>query len=349
MTKPEANIYIIAKEAGVSTATVSRVINRSGRVSEQTAKRVLDAVSKYNYVPNCTARSLSTSTSTTVGVIVPDIGNPFFSQLIDGITKVADESGLQVFLSNTSEDPVREHQVLRSMREQRLCGLIITPVSEKDTETLELLNAFSHRGIPVILLDREIEGGSFDSVVTADEQGSYEAVSRLIQLGHRRIAIITGPPLSRPGRERFNGYCRAMREAGIPLEEQYMLPGDFRTEKAYRQTLELFRLVNPPTAVFSSNNMTTYGCLRALQQLGLAVGKQIAFTGFDDIEPLDWLNFRLSVVSRDVPQMGREAMSLLRKRLDSGGAESGKRVILPTRLILRGSEQIDVPAGIPAV
>ena len=132
MGKQEANIYEIAREAGVSIATVSRVINHSNAVSEKSYRRVMDAVRKFNYVPNSTARSLSTSTSTSIGVVIPDINNPFFSLLLEGITRVADERGYHVLLFNTAENTDREHQVLQTMREHRLRGIIITPVSEQD-------------------------------------------------------------------------------------------------------------------------------------------------------------------------------------------------------------------------
>ena len=198
MGKQEANIYEIAREAGVSIATVSRVINHSNAVSEKSYRRVMDAVRKFNYVPNSTARSLSTSTSTSIGVVIPDINNPFFSLLLEGITRVADERGYHVLLFNTAENTDREHQVLQTMREHRLRGIIITPVSEQDPDTMKRLHNFETLGIPVVLLDREVDSQFFDRVVTDDERGVYAAVSELIRVGHRRIAIITGPEASRP-------------------------------------------------------------------------------------------------------------------------------------------------------
>ena len=173
MGKQEANIYEIAREAGVSIATVSRVINHSNAVSEKSYRRVMDAVRKFNYVPNSTARSLSTSTSTSIGVVIPDINNPFFSLLLEGITRVADERGYHVLLFNTAENTDREHQVLQTMREHRLRGIIITPVSEQDPDTMKRLHNFETLGIPVVLLDREVDSQFFDRVVTDDERGVY--------------------------------------------------------------------------------------------------------------------------------------------------------------------------------
>lgn len=339
MGKQEANIYEIAREAGVSIATVSRVINHSNAVSEKSYRRVMDAVHKFNYVPNSTARSLSTSTSTSIGVVIPDINNPFFSLLLEGITRVADERGYHVLLFNTAENTDREHQVLQTMREHRLRGIIITPVSEQDPDTMKRLHNFETLGIPVVLLDREVDSQFFDRVVTDDERGVYAAVSELIRVGHRRIAIITGPEASRPGRERLRGYYRALREHGLPVTPAYIRKGDFMVDCAYEQTLALCAMQEPPTAVFSSNNMTTYGCLKAFNELGLRVGTDIALVGFDDIDALRWLDYNISVVSRDVPEMGKQAMRLLLQRFESErGERAGARECLPTELLLRGSE-----------
>ncbi len=343
MMKQEANIYEIAKEAGVSIATVSRVMNHSGAVSEKSKQRVLEAVEKLNYVPNIVARSLSTSTSTTIGVVIPDINNPFFSKLLQGITTTADEMGLSVFLFGTEENSEREHKLLDSMREHRLRGIIITPVLAKDNETLKRLQEFERRGISVVLLDRELDGSTFDSVVSDDDEGVYQAVSELIRVGHQKIAIITGPETSRPGSERYKGYCRALKDHGIPLRSEYVRDGDFMVDCAYEQMIALWELEDPPTAVFSSNNMTTYGCLKAFRKLGIKTGRDIALVGFDDIEELDWLGYRISVVSRDCPEMGVQAMRLLAQRIESQEhPEPGTKVCLPTELILRGSEQTTV-------
>ena len=346
MSKQEANIYEIAREAGVSIATVSRVMNHSTTVSEKNTRRVLEAVKKLNYVPNIAARSLSTSTSTSVGVVIPDINNPFFSQLLQGITLAADEMGLNIFLFGTNESSEREHKVLDSMREHRLRGIIITPVSAQDNETLQRLHNFEALGIPVVLLDREVDSSAFDRVVTADEEGVFLAINELIRIGHRKIAIITGPEASRPVRERLRGYCRALKGNGLPLREDYIRKGDFMVACAYEQTLELCKLPDPPTAIFASNNMTTYGCLKAFGELGLQLGEDIALIGFDDIEELNWLNYNVSVVSRDVPEMGEQAMRHLMRRFETEERpEQGTRTCLSTELILRGSERMPLFAA----
>lgn len=340
MQKHDVNIYAIAEEAGVSIATVSRVINNSASVSEKSKKRVLAAIEKLNYVPNSAARSLSTSTSSLVGVVIPDINNPFFSLVLQGLTKAADERGLNIFLFNTDENSDREHQVLQSLREHRLLGIIITPVSGTDTETERRLREFEELGIPSVLLDRELQGAEFDQVVADDRQGSYLAVSELIRQGHKKIAIISGPESSRPGYERLTGYKMAMEENNLPLRNEYIRMGDFRADCAYAEALSLCQMDEPPTAIFTSNNMTTYGCLKAFGKLGLEAGRDMALFGFDEIEALTWLNYKISAVDRDVREMGEQAMRLLMDRIERGQKPDEYRTIcLPTKLILRGSER----------
>lgn len=339
MKKQEANIYEIAKEAGVSIATVSRVMNHSQSVSDKNRQRVLEAVEKLNYVPNSAARSLSTATSTSIGVVIPDINNPFFSQILRGITVAADEMGLTIFLFNTDESSEREHKVLESMREHRLRGIIITPVSSRDTQTPELLRDFEQRGLSVVLLDRELEDGDFDSVVTDDDDGTYQAICELYRIGHRKIGIITGPMTSRPGYERLRGYYRALKDCGLPLRQDYIRNGDFMVDCACEQMRALCTMPDPPTAVFSSNNMTTFGCLKALGELQLKAGEDIALVGFDEIESLHWLGYEITSIRRDVPKMGEQAMRCLMRRLeDADMPEHGTQTCLPSELVLRGSE-----------
>ena len=193
----------------------------------------------------------------------------------------------------------------------------------------------------------DVDGVMTDGGITVTPEGEFlrtfyakdgYALSLALKKGYR-IAIITGPEASRPGRERLRGYYRALREHGLPVTPAYIRKGDFMVDCAYEQTLALCAMQEPPTAVFSSNNMTTYGCLKAFNELGLRVGADIALVGFDDIDALCWLDYNISVVSRDVPEMGKQAMRLLLQRFESErGERAGARECLPTELLLRGSE-----------
>ena len=344
MKRQETNIYSIAKEAGVSIATVSRVINQSASVSEKSRQKVLNAIKKYDYVPNMAARNLSTSTSRSIGVVIPDMRNQFFMQLLQGITLAADQIGYNIILFNSGEDVDREHKVLDSMRELRLRGIIITPVSYSNWETIQKLKDFESFGIPVVLLDREIIDNEFDRVVSSDEEGSFQAVTELIRLGHRKIALVSGPESVNTSYRRLCGYYRAMRTAGIPIRDEYIRKGDFTVGTAYLEVMALCRLPDPPTAIFSFNNNTTSGCLRALGDMHWKVGRDISIIGFDDIEELSWLHCDISVVSRDVARMGRCAMERLAERVDTRSENRESFVTsVDTELILRGSEKLENP------
>lgn len=335
------NIKELAKEIGVSSATISRVINNSGYVSEETRERVMLAVKKYDYVPNAIARSLSTKDSRSVGVIIADIENEFFSSMISGISQVADENGYNIHLMNTNEDRKKEHYFLEAVKMQQLAGVIITPVSENDNVTQKKLLKMQASGVPVILVDRDIMGSPFDGVFVDNLAGAYHGVEALVHAGHARIAIITGPETSKPGRERLKGYLNALVDAGLEVRPEYIISGDFKTEKAYQCTRHLLELQEPPTAIFASNNMTTIGCLKYFTEHKLKPGRDISLMGFDDIEILKLIEYKVSVVARDAKQQGIEAMNLMLGKLQDKELQKEQiRLNIPYQVILRGTEKI---------
>lgn len=337
----------IAEKAGVSSATVSRVINGKGHVKESTRELILDIIRQNEYVPSEIARGLSKSDSNNIGVFVSDIENAFFYKAVRGIIEKADLYGYNVFLFDTDEDVEKEHRYLQTVMGLRIKGLIISPVFESDDETRIRLQRMQERGIPVVLLDRDINGLELDGVFSEDEEGAYQAVQALIGAGHRDIAIITGPDYTRPGRMRTAGYLRAMRENGLPIPENYICTGDFRIDQSYECANALMELPNPPTAIFSTNNLTTIGCLKCLAKRKLVVGRDISVIGFDNIDNLSSVGISLSTVNRSFTDMGRQAMELLRQRLQETDSDepraSQTRIYQKPMLQLCGSERIEKP------
>lgn len=333
------NISDIAQKAGVSTATVSRVINNSKRVKPATREKVLKIIEENGFVPNAIARSLSVQSSSNIGVVFPDIENPFFSGAFYGITKVAEQNNYNVFFFNSDETVAKEQEFLRMVMSQNLAGVIITPIDHFAAVTRELLEDLEKKGIPVVLLDRDIRGGTFSTVLAENEKGAYLAASQLIQEGHHKIAIIEGSPSNRPVYERSRGYRKAMDDHEIPIRGEYMVRADQRSTPAYKMTRQLMSLPEPPTAIFTCNNMMTLGCLRYLTEHGLMIGRDISLIGFDDIEVLKVIDFKLSVVHRSESEMGRIAMRMLIDRLKDPNGER-ETEILPVELILRGSEKL---------
>ncbi|MEG1458301.1 MAG: LacI family DNA-binding transcriptional regulator [Acetivibrio sp.] len=335
------NIKELAKTIGVSSATVSRVMNNSGYVRDETRKKVLQAVEEYQFVPSAIARSLSTRDTLSVGVLIPDIENEYFSSVISGISEIAEQNGYNIHFMGSNENKQIEQDFLNMVESQRLNGIIITPVSEMDERTKNKLLHIQKSGIPVVLVDRDIKGEVFEGVFVDNLAGSCEGVNALIKAGHERIAIITGPETSRPGRDRFKGYKKALSEAGIELNPEYVVSGDFKIEKAYECTEQLLNLKEPPTAIFSSNNLTSLGCLKYFTEHKIKIGKQISMIGFDDIETLKIIDYKLSVIARDAKQQGRAAMNLLLERLkDKTVPESPVRQNVPYQIVLRGSEKL---------
>lgn len=338
------NIKSIAKLSGVSTTTVSRVLNDSPYVSDKTRKKVLKVIEENDYIPNNIARNLHRQFSNKIGVIVADITNEFFSSAINGISKVMDENGFQVLFYNTDEDLKKESKALYSIFEERLSGLIISPVSSRDKNTLEELKKLTvNMNTPVVLLDRNIEGIDLDAVFVDNGYGSKRAVNTLIKEGHKDIAIITGPITSTPGNYRYRGYIDALKENDIPIKKEYIVSGDFKISMAYEKTKQLMNLDNPPTAIFLSNNMTSLGALKYLKEKGYKIGEDISIIGFDEINPFKAIDYLFSYVGRDAEKQGEIAAEVLLDRIDKknkGVEYEAQRIVLDCYLSLNGSEKI---------
>lgn len=334
----EITIKDIAKHAGVSPATVSRVMNNTANVSETTKKNVLAAVQKYNYSPNIFAKSLSRNESNTIGVVVPDITNPFFGEVIKGIVELVDKNNLIMILCDTGEDPKKEEDHLINLKSQRLKGLIITPTSDSNEFNSHYLSLLEDMGIPIILIDRDVKHSNFDGVFIDNVKGSFDATMKLIENGHKRIALISGPEDSKPGRDRKKGYIKALEISNIDIDEKIILKGDFKLDSGYSHTKAILNMKDRPSAIFCSNNMMTLGCIKALNEYNISVAKDISLIGFDDIEILNILDINITTVKRPTVEMGRIAMELLLERLANKDKDNLKRVILQAELILRGSE-----------
>lgn len=334
----EITIKDIAKHAGVSPATVSRVMNNTANVSEATKKKVLAAVEKYNYSPNIFAKALSRNESNTIGVVVPDITNPFFGEVIKGIVELVDKNNLIMILCDTGEDSKKEEKHLINLKSQRLKGLIITPTSDSNEFNSHYLSLLEDMGIPIILVDRDVKNSNFDGVFIDNVKASFDATMKLIENGHRRIALISGPEDSKPGRDRKKGYVKALKVSNIALDENIILRGDFKLESGYMHTKAILNMKDRPSAIFCSNNMMTLGCIKALNEYNILVPRDISLIGFDDIEILNILDINITTVKRPTVEMGNIAMELLIERLVNKDKDHLKRVVLQADLISRGSE-----------
>ncbi len=335
------NIRDIAKKTGVSATTVSRVINKSGYVKDETKKKILDAIQEAGYVPNAIARSLSVRETSSIAVIVPDITNEFFPSLISGIGDLAEKENYNMVLFDTNESGEKEHNALAGVESQYMAGVIITPVSEHDEFTRRRLMELEAKKIPVVLADRNISGAELDGVFADNISGSYYGVKALIDAGHRKVAVIAGPDTSLPGRDRLSGYKKALTDHNVEIRDDYIVYGDFKINTAYEKTRELMSLDEPPTAIFTCNNKTTLGALKYFTERHVKIGRDISILGFDQIETLKLIDYPLSTIERDAQFQGREAMKLLIDKLKTKESKgSRKHIYVPYNIVLRGSEKI---------
>lgn len=294
------------------------------------ADRIATAMEELGFRPSDVARWLKSGRTMTLGLVVPDVTNPFFAAVVKGAESVANAAGYSVVLCNTDESPAREHEVLAAMR-GRVDGLLLAPARD-DAETAESLDAL---GIAVVLVDRTLpDPGPVDAVLIDNVGGASAAARHLIELGHRRVGLIAGPLDTTPGGERHDGFVDACAAAGV---EVIVEPGDFRTEGGFQAAMRLFGRADAPTAVMAANNLMTVGLLRALHDLGLRVPDVVSVIGFDDHVLADLLDPPLTVVDRPTETQGVVATRMLLARLANPSTGDGRTVRLDTMLIVRSS------------
>ncbi|SNT47766.1 LacI family transcriptional regulator [Asanoa hainanensis] len=326
----EATIGDVARRAGVSTTTVSRFLAGQPVRAEESIRA---AVQDLAYRPSPVARSLRSGRTRSIAVVVPDVTNPFFAAVVKGAEAVARQDDYHLFLSNTDEDVDREAAVLADLV-GRVDGAILAPTVESDEAPLRAQQA----GLPIVFLDREIGGTGtdlFDAVLVDNAGGSRRAAEHLLDLGHRRIAIVNGTVNSTPGRQRREAFLDALRQS--ETAQVYEEVGDFREQGGYQAVMRLLALEHPPTALFVTNNLMTIGALRALHDLGISVPDQLSVIGFDDLDLAALLMPPLTVVDRPMEEQGALAMRLLLRRLRESGDVTARRIVLETNLLIRGS------------
>ena len=333
-----ATIREVARAARVSVATVSRVLNGKGPVREVTSRRVRAAVDRLRYVPHHGARSLITRRTNAIGVLLPDLFGEFFSEAIRGIDLAARGAGYQLLVSGSHGDRAHAQTALRSMR-GRVDGLVVMSPSV-DGPTL---SANLPEGWPVMLLNCAVDGAAFDSINIDNEGGAAAMVGYLVQLGHRRIAHVTGPADNWDARERCRGYRQAVRAGGGEVSRRLEVPGDFTEESGYRAARVVLGMRPRPTAIFAANDSMAIGLLSAFQELGVRVPGDLAVGGFDDIPIARFTTPPLSSVAVSIADLGARAMERLLAALSEGSRHAPCHETLPTRLVARRSSGSRIP------
>ncbi|GLG02822.1 LacI family transcriptional regulator [Alicyclobacillus hesperidum subsp. aegles] len=325
----------VARVAGVSIATVSRVINGNYFVTDETKQRVLEAIQKLNYRPNGVAKSLRGARTKTIGLIVPDIPNPYFSSIIAEVEHSAHDNGYNIILGNSNDDPQKEISLLNLMFEKRVDGIVIAPSRSKASETL---SEFIREKTPIVIVDRKLEDLEVSTVVEENEVSSYELVNHLIIMGHRRIALINSSMDISTVKARGSGYLRALTDAQIEVDESIIKLGKFDTVTGYTSTKSLFSGKHePPTAIFCANNVIAVGCLIALRELNLSVPSDVSVICFGNILFQELISPKLTTVIQNPTAIGITAARLLMDQLDVNGNFATETVILPTEIRLGNS------------
>jgi LacI family transcriptional regulator len=327
-----ATIKHVAREAGVSVATVSRVMNQSALVAEGTRLQVLEVATRMGYVPHSGARSLITNRTSTIGVLLPDLYGEFYSEVIRGIDTMARRHGYHVLVSSSHADQREIEAVLRSMR-GRVDGLILMVPDIQVPAAVSLLP----EGFPLVLVNCADATDLHDAVSVANYEGAYAMVQHLMALGHRRIAIITGAARNFDAAERLRGYRAALRDAGLPVEPSLEIQGDFSEGSGFRAGQALASRSARPSAIFASNDAMAIGALSALRASGLKVPGDIAVAGFDDIPMSAYVEPPLSSVHVDISALGERATVRLLEAMQPANGHPARREILPTTLVVRRS------------
>jgi LacI family transcriptional regulator len=335
------NIIEVARHAGVSTATVSNVIRGTQRVSPRLQERVKEAIRKLDYHPNELARSLKVKQTRMLGMVIPDITNPFFPEMMRGAEDLAFDRGYFITTANTDDRIERERKIIYAMRSYRVDGILLASTSARETSHVR---AAVDANTCVVCIDRKVRSVKTDAVLLDNVRGSREAITHLIESGHRRIALISGPLELQSARERLRGYEQGLREAGIKPTPSLTYEGDFRSNSGYHLGKKILSRHIPPSAILISNGPMAIGFLRALEELKLRSPEDVALVTFDNISFDHLLQPHLTSVVQPSYEIGAKATNMLIDRIE--GKLTGSPVIIrirPTLIIRESSQARTVP------
>ena len=327
-----ANIKDVALRAGVSVTTVSHVVNGTRFVSEAARERVEEAIQMLGYVPSAIARSLKNSNTRTFGMVIPNNSNPYFAEIIQGVEDRCFAAGYNVILCNSNDDPERQASYIRTLAEKRIDGLVLV-ASGSDALVRAAIGELK---IPLVLLDREVSGLDGDLVEVDHVAGGVIATRHLLDLGHPRVACISGPPGLSPSSQRRAGWKKALADANVDRRESDLARGDFTSRGGYLAMQTLLKRRPRPTAIFICNDLMAIGALAAAREAGVCVPDELSIVGFDDIELAAYSAPPLSTVVQPKLKIGTLAAELLLERVEMHRVLE-KRIVLDPLLKVRGS------------
>lgn len=324
----------IAREAGVSTATVSYVINNNEKVGPETRKKVLQIIEKRDYHPNSSARNLARKKTEVLGLIVPEVTGVFYADIVQGVEDAAFQNNFTLYLGTTNAKKEREKMMIDHFSGNRVDGLILTTYFINKNYIKELKN----RDLDFVFIGNPVKDDSVSTVVVDNFSSGYRAAEHLINLGHKKIAFIKGDPNSWDAEERFAGFKAVMNNYDLEINNDYIKTGNYQQEEGYKAAQELFNLEVKPTAVFASNDQMAMGVYKAAQENNIKIPEQLSVVGFDDIAAASHLNPPLTTVNQPTYRMGQKAVEILIKKI-KGQKVSEENIVFETEFIKRNSSQ----------
>lgn len=329
-------IYDVAKKANVSAMTVSRVINNASNIKEETRQKVLKAIEELDYIPNRSAQSLISKDSKLLSLIITDVTNPFYTNVARGAEDKAHERGYQLVFSNTDESFDKESSYIRAAISRGIDGILFTPSGDESIRNVRLLSKYN---IPVVLVDRKLEGTNLDSVVGDNINGTKALMNHLYELGHTRIGLVTGPSVVSTTKERDEGYLNFMKEKGLPIDERWIFRTDLtkRRTSVYISQLLALPPEEQPTAFFSNNNFLAVDLLNSLNHFGIRVPRDVSVVCFDDPQPISMPDSLLTVVRQQPYEYGYVGMEMLINKIEGEVSNKPRTVVYTPELIIRHS------------
>lgn len=328
-------MHDVARLADVSIATVSSVINGKSGVSAKLTAQVQKAMAALDYHPDFVARSLRVGHTKVIGMVVPDVTNQFYTEVMCGVEDEARAHGYTLMLCSSNENSEHERKLLGMLFSQRVDGVLLA-----SSDSTAANDRLTQRRFPIVFIDRVPAGCTERAVVTDNVSAAYDATRHLISLGHQRIAVIAGNLLISTGLDRVEGYRKAMQEAHLPVREEYFQRGDFSLKSGQQCGVRLMRLPDPPTAIFSCNNKMTLGLMNALADLSVSCPDQISVVSFDDFEWAANFSPKLTTIAQPTYKIGKQAMKMLLQIIRSVKENTGNKesiLVLPTKLHIRDS------------
>ncbi len=321
----------VAQHAGVAVSTVSRVLNNLDRVSDETRDKVKKAAEELGFVRNTLAASVKTGRTSMIVVVVPDIINEYYTAVIQGVEEIAIKNGYYTLVFASNDTPEKESELFNGRLGKIVEGVVLIPAHED-------LSFIKNYGKPVVIVDRYVSGSNTEAVIIDNFKGSYILSKELVDNGHKDIAILIGPKMFNIGKDRMGGFEKALKEAEVPINPDYVKRCTWYAESGYEKTKELLDMKNPPTAIFATNNLLCIGCIEAIVERGLKLGEDISLVGFDDTLLAQYMAPGVTVVRRETIEMGRlGAQKLIELMQGKNNSSTERKIILPVTLVRRNS------------